>query len=162
LIDRIEELNPGKQITGVKIPTLSEEYLQDHFPLFPVMPGVLMLEAMYQAAAWLLRHKDDFAYSMVMLKEARNVKYVGLVQPGQVLQITADLQKENGSEATFKTKGVLNDETVVSARVILEKYNLADRDPEMSGTDTNIRQQMRHDFKMLFVNASTPVTNTAN
>ena len=49
LIDRITELKPGVSITAVKGLTLAEEYLQDHFPRFPVMPGVLMLEAMFQA-----------------------------------------------------------------------------------------------------------------
>ena len=162
LIDRIEELEPGKHITGVKTPTLSEEYLQDHFPMFPVMPGVLMLEAMYQAGAWLLRHKDDFAYSIVLLKEARNVKYGNFVQPGQVLRVTAELHKEDGQEATFKAKGEVNGDVAVSARLILEKYNLVDRDPDLSGTDDSIRQQLQRDFKMLLGTASTPLANVAN
>ena len=46
LIDRITELNEGQSITAVKGLSLAEEYLKDHFPRFPVMPGVLMLEAM--------------------------------------------------------------------------------------------------------------------
>ena len=58
LIDRIVELEPGVQITAVKNLTMAEEYLADHFPHFPVMPGVLMLEAMTQAAAWLARARE--------------------------------------------------------------------------------------------------------
>ena len=53
LVDRILELQAGQEITAVKNLSLAEEYLADHFPLFPVLPGVLMLEAMTQAGAWL-------------------------------------------------------------------------------------------------------------
>ena len=88
LIDQIVSLEPGDTITAVKSPTLSEDYSKDHFPLFPVMPGVLMLEAMYQTAAWLVRKTDDFSHSMVLLKEARTVKYAGFVRPGQMLRVT--------------------------------------------------------------------------
>ena len=50
LLDRIVEVEPGKSITAVKAVSLSEEYLADHFPRFPVLPGVFMLEAMTQAS----------------------------------------------------------------------------------------------------------------
>ncbi|HEX5445871.1 MAG TPA: 3-hydroxyacyl-ACP dehydratase FabZ family protein, partial [Pirellulales bacterium] len=91
LIDRIVDLQPGAKIRAVKNLSLAEEYLADHFPGFPVLPGVLMLEAMTQAAAWLVRVSDDFAHSMVVLKEARNVKYNQFVEPGQTLSVTAEL-----------------------------------------------------------------------
>ena len=61
LIDRITELEPQKSITAVKNLSLAEEYLADHFPGFPVMPGVLMLETLVQAGGWLIRHSEDFA-----------------------------------------------------------------------------------------------------
>ena len=57
LIDRIIDFQPGAKITAVKSLTMAEEYLADHFPNFPVMPGVLMLEAMTQAAAWADPHQ---------------------------------------------------------------------------------------------------------
>ncbi len=90
LIDRIIELEAGEKIMAIKSLSLAEDYLQDHFPRFPVMPGVLMLESMAQTSAWLVRHTEDFAHSIVVLKEARNVKYADFVEPGQVLTITAD------------------------------------------------------------------------
>ena len=49
LLDRVTAIEPGRSITAVKAVTLSEEYLADHFPRFPVLPGVLMLEAMLMA-----------------------------------------------------------------------------------------------------------------
>ncbi len=54
LVDRIESIQPGQRIVTTKALTLAEEYLADHFPAFPVMPGVLMLEALVQSAAWLV------------------------------------------------------------------------------------------------------------
>jgi len=74
LIDRIVELQPGAKIEAVKNLSLAEEYLADHFPQFPVMPGVLMVEAMTQAAPWLVRRTEDFAHSMIVLSEAKNVQ----------------------------------------------------------------------------------------
>ena len=75
LVDRILEVEPGRRIRIVKNLTLAEEYLADHFPTFPVMPGVLMLQTLVEAAAWLLRISDDFRHSIITLREARNVKY---------------------------------------------------------------------------------------
>ncbi|MFQ5805392.1 MAG: beta-hydroxyacyl-ACP dehydratase, partial [Phycisphaerae bacterium] len=63
LVDRISELETGRRIVAHKALSLAEEYLGDHFPTFPVLPGVLMLEAMVQASAWLVREALDFAPS---------------------------------------------------------------------------------------------------
>src|SRR5688572_22009899 len=92
LIDRIIELQPGVRIDTVKSLSLAEEYLADHFPSAPVMPGVLMLEALTQSCAWLVRASEDFAHSVVVLKEARSVKYASFVEPGKMLRITAEVQ----------------------------------------------------------------------
>ena len=93
LIDRIVELEPGERITAVKALTMAEEYLADHFPQFPVMPGVLMLESLTQAGAWLVRASEDFAHSIVVLKQVNNAKYAQFVEPGQTLTVTAELLK---------------------------------------------------------------------
>ena len=60
LIDRIIDLQPGQSLVAIKNLSLAEEYLADHFPGFPVMPGVLMLEALTQAGAWLIRDMENF------------------------------------------------------------------------------------------------------
>src|SRR5439155_12580868 len=92
LIDRIEQLSDDR-IVAVKYVSLAEEYLADHFPTFPVLPGVMMLEAVTQAAAWLLHHRQDFAKSMAVLKEARNVKYGSFVAPGNFLRVEVEFTK---------------------------------------------------------------------
>ena len=61
LIDRIIELTRGERIVAVKAVTLAEEYLADHFPTFPVLPGVFVLEALAEAGAW----RYSFIYDLV-------------------------------------------------------------------------------------------------
>ena len=98
LIDRITSIEPGKSISAVKNLSLGEEYLADHFPGFPVMPGVLMIEALVQTGSWLMRLQDDFAYSTVLLKASRAVKFINFVAPGRSLHVTAEVQGWNGAE----------------------------------------------------------------
>ncbi len=150
LIDRIIDLKPGDEITAIKNVSLSEEYLQDHFPLFPVLPGVFMLEAMTQASAWLIRYSEDFAHSVVTLKEARNVKYANFVEPGNTLTVHAKLQKQDESTTTLKVQGTVNDEMHVSARLTLERYNLADSKPDEADLDRYSIAEMKKLFERLY------------
>src|ERR1700694_1397885 len=105
LVDRLLDFEPGKRIRMVKNLTLAEEYLADHFPSFPVMPGVLMLETLVEAGAWLLRLTDDFQHSVIVLRGARNVKYGSFMEPGRQMAISVELVERNGDLATFKGKG---------------------------------------------------------
>jgi len=128
LVDRIVEIDAGKSVTAIRNLTLGEEYLADHFPGFAVMPGVLMLETMVQASAWLMRYTEDFRYSMVLLKEARAIKFNNFVTPGRSLRITSSLHSRDDTTCTFKASGTVDDTSTVSARLILEQFNLCDRD----------------------------------
>lgn len=150
LIDRITRIDRGKSLTAVKNLSMAEEYLADHFPGFAVMPGVLMLEAMTQAAAWLIRDAEDFGRTMIVLKEAKNVKYAKFVEPGQTLTVTAELLKEAGDEARFKAEGLLDGRMAVSGRLTLRCYNLADEDPRHARTDITVRENLREIFGLLY------------
>jgi 3-hydroxyacyl-[acyl-carrier-protein] dehydratase len=143
LLDRILELEPGVRVTAVKRLRPDEDYLKDHFPRFPVMPGVLMLEAMYQASAWLVRQSEGFAHSVVVLKEARNIKYADFVTPGKELVVTAEILKQDDSLTTLKAQGLIDGNLAVNGRLILERFNLADRHPERRSTDPYLRAEMR-------------------
>src|SRR5438477_250786 len=105
LIDRIVEVQPGKLLRASKNLTLGEEYLADHFPTFPVMPGVLMLQALVEAGAWLLRLSEDYRHSVIVLREARNVKYDNFMEPGKQMQVAVELSERRAGTATFKGGG---------------------------------------------------------
>jgi 3-hydroxyacyl-[acyl-carrier-protein] dehydratase len=149
LIDRITDLQPGERIAAVKGLSMAEEYLQDHFPLFPVMPGVLMLEALYQASAWLVRETDDFAHSMVQLSEARNVTYKDFVQPGESLVVEARIQKRVDNLVWIQAEGKVNERQAVKARLILDCFNLAERGLASSSVDVYIVNELRRDLENL-------------
>jgi 3-hydroxyacyl-[acyl-carrier-protein] dehydratase len=150
LIDRIVELEPGVRITAVKSLTMAEEYLADHFPRFPVMPGVLMLEAMTQTAAWLVRVSEDFAHSMVVLKQATNVKYGQFVEPGQTLHVAAEIVKSSDRETKLKARGTVDGRTTVGARLVLAKYNLADTVPAHAEIDRLTKEELRNSLLLLY------------
>ena len=150
LIDRITELRPGVSITAVKALSLAEEYLQDHFPRFPVMPGVLMLEAMFQTATWLVYLTEDFRHSMVILKEARNIKYAGFVRPGETLSIRADLVTEDDNLTSFKAQGWVGQNIAVTGGLVLERFNIGDREPHLQAWDSLARTEMRRRFAQLY------------
>jgi 3-hydroxyacyl-[acyl-carrier-protein] dehydratase len=156
LIDRIVDVQPGVRITAVKSLSMTEEYLADHFPSFPVMPGVLMLEAMTQAGAWLVRLSEDFAHSMVVLKEAGNVKYGSFVEPGQTLTVTAEILSQDQRQTKFKAQGTVNGRTCVSARLVLERYNLVDASPDKAVIDQAMVRALRQTLKVLCPPAPSP------
>jgi 3-hydroxyacyl-[acyl-carrier-protein] dehydratase len=149
LLDRITEVDPGKSITAVKAVSLSEEYLGDHFPRFPVLPGVFMLEAMTQAAAWTIRLGEDFAHSIVVLRTARNVKYGDFVEPGRVLTVHAEVLSQDATRTKIKASGMVGERTSLTARLELERYNMADRRPHGDAIDARVRAEMRRLWSVL-------------
>lgn len=150
LIDRITELVPHKSISAVKNLTLAEEYLADHFPGFPVMPGVLMLETLVQAGGWLIRQSDDFAHSAILLKEVRAIRYNSFVSPGNTLKVDLTVRKHDGSLWDLNASGTVNGESAVSARLILEAFNLGDKNPEMQSSDDERREVYRGLLKQIW------------
>jgi 3-hydroxyacyl-[acyl-carrier-protein] dehydratase len=143
LLDRIEEIELGSRIIAVKHLHADEQYLSDHFPNFPVMPGVLMMEAMFQACRWLLLESDDYRRAVVVLREARNVKFTDFVSPGQELKISATIMKDQDSTVTLKVSRSVDGANAVSGRLILERFNLADRYPEKATFDVYGRRELR-------------------
>ena len=124
LVDRFLSLSDTSAV-AVKNVTAAEEYLQDHFPGFPVLPGVFMVEALTQAARAVLEKRG---MPRMVLGEVKALRYGNFVRPGETLrvEVTLDKVREDGS-AVFKAQGtVLRDgvdpaaaETAVSGRLIL-------------------------------------------
>jgi 3-hydroxymyristoyl/3-hydroxydecanoyl-(acyl carrier protein) dehydratase len=119
LIDRILEYQKGKYAIGSKDVTMSEDFLADHFPRFPVMPGVLQLEAISQLASWLVFVSKDFKVKGT-LSGLGNIKFRDLVRPGDQLIIEVTFESMDSEGVTFKANAKVKDKlktTVNSGRL---------------------------------------------
>lgn len=154
LVDRIEALEIGRRIVAFKALSLAEEYLADHFPRFPVLPGVFMLEAMVQASAWLGRVSLDFAPAVVVLREARNVMYRSFLSPGRVLRIESQCRELTAGSSDYQAFGQVDGREIVKARLSLRHLNLADTDPAMVDVDKRIRAGLRMQWRYLWPQAA--------
>lgn len=155
-LDKIRNIELGKSIAAVKCLSLSEEYLRDHFPRFPVMPGVLMLEAMFQASMWLVRASENFEKSTVVLRDAKSVKFQGFVQPGNSLEIFCQIKASSDGLTTLKVSGEIDGKLATGGRMVVESYNLAERFGLDSAIDDYRRMQFRSRFRNLVDQLSSP------
>lgn len=148
-LDRILSLEKGVSITTVKGLSLSEEYLQDHFPRFPIMPGVLMVESMFQASMWLVRASDEFKFSKIAMKEAKSVKFQGFVQPGDSLVVTAEIKSKKDNLTTLKVTGTINGKPATGGRLVVDSYNFAEREGLDPAIDHLMNNKFRRKFRLL-------------
>lgn len=124
LVDRIEEIEEtaeGIRVVGIKNVTYNEPFFQGHFPGEPVMPGVLVLEAMGQVSAVLLKAlpdmAQDFEHTRVYLTSMDNVRFRRPVKPGDQLRTEAKLKKRRGSAAFFSFRSTVDGELVAEAEM---------------------------------------------
>jgi 3-hydroxyacyl-[acyl-carrier-protein] dehydratase len=148
LLDKIEQLSDDR-LVGVKYVSLAEEYLGDHFPTFPVLPGVMMVEAATQGASWLLHHRRDFTRSMAVLREVRNIKYGQFVAPGNSLRIDVELTRLTDSGGVFRIVGMAGDAQALSGRIELVDFNLADKQAELAELDERIIEHNRRRWELI-------------
>ncbi len=149
LIDKVISLEAGKQIKAVKNVSLSEEYLADHFPTFPVLPGVLLLEGLIESASWLVRKSENFTHSMILLEQARNVKYKSFLVPGAQIEYTIDAKTIEENVSSFVGVGVSQGRRIVEARLGLRHFNLADDDSAMATVDARVIESLKERWKLL-------------
>ena len=149
LIDKIVSIEADNQITAVKNLSLAEEYLADHFPIFPVLPGVLLLEGLIESGSWLVRKNQDFANSMVLLKEAKNVRYKSFAAPGMQIRYSVKAKKIEENVSSFTGEGTVDGESIVQAKFTLRHFNLAEKDPKMASVDGKVIESMRRRFELL-------------
>ncbi len=149
LIDKIVSLDSGKEIKALKNVSLAEEYLADHFPTFPVLPGVLLLEGLIESASWLVRDAENFAHSMILLAEARNVKYKSFLAPGGQIEYTVQARTIEENISSFTGIGASDDERIVEAKFGLRHFNLADENSAMAAVDAKVIENMKKRWKIL-------------
>jgi 3-hydroxyacyl-[acyl-carrier-protein] dehydratase len=149
LIDKVVSLDAGRQIKAVKSVSLAEEYLADHFPTFPVLPGVLLLEGLIESASWLVRRTENFAHSMILLEQARNVKYKSFLAPGAQIEYTVQAKTIEENASSFTGFGLSEGERIVEARFGLRHFNLADQNPAMAAVDARVIENMKKRWELL-------------
>src|SRR4051812_20228791 len=149
LIDRIVEVRPRQTLQAIKNLTLGEEYLADHFPGFTVMPGVLMLQTLVEAGAWLLRLSEGYRHSIIVLREGKKIKYGTFMEPGRGMNIGGELVERSEGLASFKGKGDMDGQSTVTARLVLASYRLQDRDPAFADVDADLVRKMRQQGRLL-------------
>jgi 3-hydroxyacyl-[acyl-carrier-protein] dehydratase len=150
LIDKIVSLETGERVSAVKSVSLAEEYLADHFPTFPVLPGVLLLEGLIESAGWLVRATEDFAHSMILLEEARNVKYKSFLAPGSQVTYTVEARTIEERVSRFSGHGTVDGQSIVEARFGLRHFNLAERNAAWAAVDAQVIEEMKHRYRLLF------------
>ena len=108
MIDRLLELVPGRKAVGIKNISINEPYFAGHFPAKPVMPGVLMIEAMAQVGACALLSDDKFKGRLAYLAGVDKIRFRRMAIPGDCLHITTELITVKGTIG--KGRGEITDD----------------------------------------------------
>jgi 3-hydroxyacyl-[acyl-carrier-protein] dehydratase len=130
MIDRVREIEPGKRILALKNVSANEPYFEGHFPHRPIMPGVLILEAMAQAAGILVfktrgtRPDDQSLYYYVGIDSARFKKPV---VPGDQLELEVTFERELRSIAKFQCMARVDGKVVAEATILCSVQSAAEK-----------------------------------
>jgi UDP-3-O-[3-hydroxymyristoyl] N-acetylglucosamine deacetylase/3-hydroxyacyl-[acyl-carrier-protein] dehydratase len=118
LVDRVLEIEPGKRIVGLKNVTINEPFFQGHFPGHPIMPGVLIIEAMAQVGGMLLMGAvPDPESKVVYFTSLNNVKWRRPVKPGDQLRFELELQQIRGMMCKMSGVAKVDGEIVAEAEM---------------------------------------------
>ena len=119
LIDQVTRRD-DTSLSAIKNVSSAEEYIGDHFPGFPILPGVMMLETLVQAARHFAAGSENPPTRPLVISAVRNVKYAGMVRPGQTLDVTVTLRKRAGHAYDFQGVGKVGEQVAVQGRFSLE------------------------------------------
>ena len=114
LVDRAEDYRPHQSIVGIKCVTFNEPFFQGHFPDFPVMPGVLVCEALAQTGAVLMSKSldVDVAGKTILFMSLDNCRFRQPVRPGDVLRLMVEVLRARGDIFKFKGRAMVGDKMV--------------------------------------------------
>ena len=119
LIDRVVEFEPTKRLVAIKNVTINEPFFMGHFPDFPVMPGVLIMEAMAQVAGVLVLNSiPDRHTKLVLLASVEDAKFRKPVRPGDQLRIEMKVAKRKATLAKMYGTATVNGEVVAEANML--------------------------------------------
>ena len=117
LIDTIEELVPGEKAVAKKHVTMNEPYFMGHFPGNPVMPGVLIIEALAQTGAVAILCQDEWKGKTAYFAGINNAKFKQKVVPGDTLELTTEIIKVKGPIGVGKAVAKVNGKTACMAEL---------------------------------------------
>ena len=117
LIDRIDELEPGMRAVGIKAVTFHEEFFAGHYPGEPVMPGVLILEALAQVGAVAILSVEENKGKTAFFGGVDNVRFRRKVVPGDVLTLTCEIIRTRGNVGVGTALASVNGERAVTAEM---------------------------------------------
>ncbi len=118
LVDRIEEHEPGKSAVGVKNVTMNEWYFPGHFPEFPVMPGVLIIEALAQVGAFALLSEPDNAGKLAFFAGIDKVRFKRQVRPGDVLRLECEISRVRAGVGFGTARATVDGELVCAGELM--------------------------------------------
>jgi len=120
LVDRVVELEPNKRVLAYKNVTQNEPFFTGHFPEHPIMPGVLVVEALAQAGGMLIQlsHDGQTAGRMFYLVKIDNARFSRMVVPGDRLDLEVTLKRLIRNMALYSGVASVNGETVASADIL--------------------------------------------
>jgi 3-hydroxyacyl-[acyl-carrier-protein] dehydratase len=117
LVDRVTSLEPGVRACGYKNLTANEQFFEGHFPFKPIMPGVLMVEALAQLGCVALLCKEEFKDSLGVFTGIDGFKFRTMVQPGDRLDMEVELVKMRGPIGRFKAIAKVGDKVAAEGEI---------------------------------------------
>lgn len=118
LLDRVLELEPGVRTVGEKLVTINEPFFQGHFPGYPVMPGVLIVEALAQAGAVAALSLPENQGKLVLFAGIDGVRFKRQVRPGDVLRLEVSLEKMRRSIGKGQGRATVDGQLVCEAELL--------------------------------------------
>ena len=117
LVDRAEDYRVGQSIVGIKNVTINEPFFVGHFPDFPVMPGVLIVEAMAQTGALVMSKTLDADLSLINIffMSVDNARFRNPVRPGDVLRMVVEVTRSRGGVFKFRGRAMVGDKLAADA-----------------------------------------------